>query len=204
MTTMPRRIAAVFVLLALPAAALLAGAPPARAQGNPSFSLANAAARPIRDLFATPAGRTNWGQNRLAAPLAPGASLAVRLPADGNCLYDLRVVYADNAAEERRDVNTCETKQVAFGSTSAAAPRRFQLDNRGSVPIVKLEARRPGTTAWAPNDMAGGPIAPGSRRDFSLPPEGGCQFDLRVTFADGRAREKNAADLCRAPVQAVN
>jgi hypothetical protein len=127
----------------------------------------------------------------------------VRLPADGNCLYDLRVVYGDGASEERREVNTCESKQVAFGGALSGGARHFQLDNRGTSPIVKLEARLPGTTAWKANDLKDGPVAPGARKDFALPPGGGCSFDLRVTFADGRAREKNAADLCRAPSQAV-
>ncbi len=167
---------------------------------NPSFTLVNRASQPIRAFYATPAGRTNWGQSRVGPALAAGTQLALRVPADGNCLFDMRAVYADGRTEERRGVNTCETKDVVFGE----AARSFQLDNRGTAPIVKLEARKAGAAAWQANKMAAGAIAPGARQEFQLPPGEGCVFDLRVTFADGRAREKHAADLCRMPAQAVD
>ena len=46
---------------------------------NPSFTLVNKSSQPIRELFVTPAGDANWGQNRLTAgPVAPGATFAAR------------------------------------------------------------------------------------------------------------------------------
>ena len=83
---------------------------------NPSFNLVNKADKPIRELYVTPAGLENWGQSRLEGkPLAPGGTFPVRLRADGNCVFDLRAVYADGKAEERRGVDTCSVDNVVLG-----------------------------------------------------------------------------------------
>lgn len=203
--TEPRLILAALVLLplataALPAVAQRAPAAAAQKQPDPAFTLVNRSAQAIGEFYATPAGRTNWGQSRISRPLAAGASYAVRPTADGNCIFDLRAVYADSKPEERRGVNTCETKRVVFGETAA---RRFEVSNRGTSAITQIEARTAGSTHWIANKMTAGPIAPGARQEFALPPGGQCQYDLKLTFADGKAREKNAVDLCRMPAQAV-
>ena len=38
--------------------------------------------------------------------MQPGASFAVRLP-EGDCNYDLRVVWQGGQSQERRNVNAC-------------------------------------------------------------------------------------------------
>lgn len=104
------------------AAALIAvlaasGPAPAVAQGapNPSFHLVNQSQETINEVYATPKGRPNWGRDRLGdRSLPPGQSFPVRLPADGSCAYDIRVIYASGKAEERRDFNTCDVETVAF------------------------------------------------------------------------------------------
>ena len=91
---------------ARPAAAPAAA--PAKAANDPSFRLLNRADQKLTELYATPSGRANWGRNRLEAPLAPNAAMQFRLPADGNCLYDLKVVFADGRLRERRNTNLCQ------------------------------------------------------------------------------------------------
>ena len=87
-------------------------APPAGAQ-NSSFNLVNRSGQQVRELFVTSAGNANWGQNRLdgkagnPTAIAAGASYAVRRKLDTNCVFDIRAVFADGKAEERKGVNTC-------------------------------------------------------------------------------------------------
>lgn len=194
---MPTLRAALLLAVLAPAAAL------AQPAANPSFTLDNRAPIAIKQFFATPAGRDNWGRDRLdGRGMAAGARVAFRLPADGNCVYDLRVVFADGRAEDRRGLNTCEVKDVAVGVPGAAA-KTFRLFNHGTAPVTEIAARPQGTQKWLTDHLPAGPIAPGGERTLALPPGGQCVFDLRVTFAGGKAREKHAADLCKSPDQAV-
>ncbi len=193
--------ASLFILLLLPGAAIAQSAAP-----NPSFNLVNRGSAAIKEFFATPAGRPNWGRDRLEGKgLAPGVKVAIRLPADGNCIYDLRAVFADGRAEDRRGLNTCSAEDIAVGEATpaAAAAKSFRLFNRGTVPITEIAARPQGGEKWATNRLPTGPIPPGGDRSLALPPGGQCVFDLRVTFEGGKTREKAAADLCKSPEQGV-
>jgi hypothetical protein len=74
---------------------------------DPSFRLDNRGRQPIDQVFATPAGMPDWGRNRLdQGVLAPGSAHLFRLPR-GRCVYDLKVVFSDRRARERRNVNLC-------------------------------------------------------------------------------------------------
>ncbi len=75
--------------------------------GNPSFNLVNSSGRVIEQLYASPSTQQNWGPDRLGdAVVSPGQRFAIRLPA-GECLYDVRVVFAGGEAREQRRVNAC-------------------------------------------------------------------------------------------------
>lgn len=176
---------------------------------NPSFNLANRSAQPIRELFATPAGEANWGQNRLTAgPVSPGASFAVRLPQGKNCIYDLRVVYADGVREQRRAVNVCSADDVAFvGAAKAATGKpagdvsfhlvnhdRQMIDAVYAVGTVAPEAAGGARPAPA-NLLEKGGLAPGAAVAVSPPRGQGCNFELRVVFAD-RSSKSRKMDLC--------
>lgn len=78
------------------------------AAANPSFNLVNNGNRAVRQVFASPSTDQNWGPDRLGADMVPpGQVYPVRLPA-GECIYDLRIVYADGQSQERRRINLCE------------------------------------------------------------------------------------------------
>jgi hypothetical protein len=80
---------------------------------DPSFRLVNRGQQPIAELFATPAGTGTWGRNRLdQGPLAPQATQVFRLPRGGECVYDLRVVFADRRALERKGANLCRVTDL--------------------------------------------------------------------------------------------
>ncbi len=87
-----------------------AGSKPA---DDPSFRLVNRGQQPIAELFATPAGTGSWGRNRLEqGPLAPAGAQVLRLPRGGECVYDLRVVFADRKALERKGANLCRVTDL--------------------------------------------------------------------------------------------
>lgn len=197
------------------AACALAGSP-ARAQSNPSFNVANRASSVINELYASPAGVTNWGRNRLAGvAVPPGQRYAIRLPADGNCIYDVRVVYADGRSDERRGVNTCTLDDLPFPSNarpdrSSARPDRssgrpdtqaatddpsFRLVNRGGNEINEVYVSPAGDDGWGDDRLGEDTLAPGATRVIRLP-AGECRWDLRIVYANGKATEKRRLDLC--------
>lgn len=108
---MVRRILlACFVTFAGTAIGQPASAKPA---DDPSFRLVNRGSQRIVEFFATPAGLTKWGQNRLdAGGLPGGAEKLIRIPRTGNCIFDLRVVFADHTAKEKRRDNLCQITEM--------------------------------------------------------------------------------------------
>lgn len=193
-------------------AALLAlAALPAAAQDNPSFNVVNRTGNPIKEVFASPAGVANWGRNRLgAAAVAPGANAPIRLPADGNCIYDVRVVYANGQSEERRGTNTCGVDNLIFPATAeggapAARPGRsqqgasedpsFRLVNRSRSEVNEVYASLTGNDDWGADKLGDDTVAPGATRVIRLP-AGSCTWDVRIVWANGEASEKRRLNLC--------
>jgi hypothetical protein len=88
---------------------------PALAQTNdPSFRLTNNSAATINELYVSSSAMTDWGPDRLGQNvLGSGQSYVVRLPA-GQCMNDVRVVYANGQANERRQINTCALTDMVF------------------------------------------------------------------------------------------
>jgi len=196
-------------------AALLASAAPAMAQTpNPSFNIVNRTPNAINELYATPAGMTTWGRDRLASRSVPaGQNAPVRLPADGNCVYDIRVVYANGQSDERRSINTCDTDNVIFpgqaptGPGTGTAPPRtagrqqaandpsFRLVNRGRSAVNELYASQSGETSWGEDRLGDGTVAAGTTRMIRMP-NGDCLYDVRIVYANGEASERRRLNLC--------
>ena len=194
---------------------LLSGSASAQNAANPSFALINGGRQAIQELYATPAGVDRWGRDRLADKyLAPGQSFPVRLPADGNCVYDIRVVYADGRPEEKRRVNTCTLDNVSFpggrpagtgtangdnrgqnqGSQAADDPS-FRLLNRGRSGVNEVYVSASGDDSWGEDRLGDDTMRAGGTRVIRMPP-GQCTYDVRVVFANGEAVEKRRLNLC--------
>jgi hypothetical protein len=95
-----------------------AGGPPAPAagvpRGNPSFWLVNASRRTMRELYASPSSQQTWGPDRFGTGvLGGGDRFAVRLP-EGECLYDVRIVWSDGRPEDRRRINLCDVIELVY------------------------------------------------------------------------------------------
>ena len=105
------------MLSRLALAATLALAVPALAQSpsnNPDFRLNNRGQQAINEIYVSSSADANWGQDRLGVNiLPPNQSFDVVLPA-GQCMNDIRVIWADGRNQERRQVNTCNLTDVNF------------------------------------------------------------------------------------------
>ncbi|MCB4824638.1 hypothetical protein [Roseicella aerolata] len=96
-------------------AVMLLGGRVASAQSNdPSFRLTNNSAATVNEIYVSSSNTNSWGPDRLGdRTLASGGSYTIRLPA-GQCVNDIRVVYANGQANERRRVNTCNLTDLVF------------------------------------------------------------------------------------------
>ena len=188
------RVPAIVVVVGL----LIVGSAHAQGTQNPSFNLLNRSSSAIKELYVTPAGDERWGRNRLAEPLRAGASFAVRRRIDGNCIFDIRVVYTDGRIEDRRGLDSCKAEDVAVGGVTqkASDDPSFHLVNRGDQSIVELYATPAGSGRWGQNRLET-PLPPHAQRAVAVPRQSSCRFDLKVVLADHHAREKHEADLCR-------
>ncbi len=88
---------------------------PGRVAGNPSFNLVNGTGVVIREVYVSLTTESNWGSDRLGANvLQPGQRLSVSLPAGNTCTVDMRVVYVDGRANERRGIETCSVSDFVW------------------------------------------------------------------------------------------
>jgi hypothetical protein len=202
-----RSLFAALAALAVAAPALAAPAliGPAWAD-DASFTLVNRGSVAVRELFVTPAGDANWGQNRVAGhPIPPAGHFLVKRRADGNCILDIRAVFTDGKNEERKGLNTCNVDSVAVGLPSPAAPATgkeatdpsVRLVNRGQQPIIEFYVAVAGHQDWGANRLEAGPLPAATEKLIRIARTGDCLFDLRVVFADHTAKEKHGTDLCR-------
>jgi hypothetical protein len=185
---------------------------------NPSFNLVNRSNNEISEIYATSAGVTTWGRNRLTqGSVQPGQSFPVRLPADGNCIYDVRVVYANGQADEQRAINTCNLDNVTFpaargrnnqGQQQQQQPQRqqqqqqqqtddpsFRLVNRGRSDVNEVYATVTGDNSWGRDRLGDDTVAPGASHVIRLP-HGECMYDVKIVFADGQSTERRSVNLC--------
>ena len=103
-----------FLAALLPTAALAQVQVVATASPDPSFRLVNRDSAAVHEIYVSPSGSRAWGADRLGQDvLIPGRFARIGLPA-GPCLHDIRVVFADGRAEERRQVDTCSITDMTF------------------------------------------------------------------------------------------
>lgn len=81
---------------------------------DPSFRLTNRGSITIQEIYVSSVRTDDWGEDRLGADvLEPGQSIIIRLPR-GDCLNDIRIVFDDDSAQERRRVDTCAVTDIGF------------------------------------------------------------------------------------------
>lgn len=195
------------------------GGTAAQAQtGDPSFNLVNRSNRTIYEAYASPSSDTNWGQDRLGTNVVPaGRSFVIRLP-QGECIYDVRVVYdrQGGPAEERRNINLCNLTDLAFDGRqaqqggqpqqqrpqgpppTAAGPTgnpSFNLVNQGRATVMQVFASLTTDNNWGPDRLGADTVAPGAVYPIRLP-EGPCMYDIRFVYDSGQPQERRNVNLC--------
>ncbi len=81
--------------------------PPGADGGVHRVVVANHAGRPIQQVMISPANAGDWGDDQLGqASLSVGDSVAIAYR--GECVADMRVVFDNRGAEERRGLDLCE------------------------------------------------------------------------------------------------
>jgi S1-C subfamily serine protease len=122
-----------------------AAQPPAQgATGDPSIALLNRSRQTINEVYASLRSDSSWGADRLGSSVLPaGQRINLPLPR-GDCRWDLRVVYDNNRAEEKRDQNLCTVSEVAFDGSGAVAIERDQAQGP-SAPQGPRSERRGGS-----------------------------------------------------------
>lgn len=156
----------------------------------------------VNEVYASPVAAPGWGHDRLGADVVPpGGRQLIRLPG-GDCLYDVRVVYQQGGAEERRNIDTCGLGDLILGG-GAAAPRNapqgnpsFNLVNQSARPIREVFATPASRRDWGPDLLGATVLAPGRRQAVRLP-AGPCLYDLRIVWDGGRVEERRGVDLCQ-------
>lgn len=172
----------------------------------------------VQEAYLSGSAEDDWGQDRLGSEvLSPGAETEIET--EGDCEADLRVVFPNGGAEERREVNVCETTRIVIRPGWVVAER---LDEEGSVAPVPHDAALPGggevpgglrlrnasrvpivelytDPAGAPRgeDRLGVSILGAGETIEILPTEPrACTVDLTAIFRDGREVRRSGVDLC--------
>lgn len=206
---------ALLAALLLASAAGGALAPSALAQSNdPSFRIVNNTPNTVNEVYASPSSQRNWGHDRLGTSIIqPGASHIVRLPADGQCIYDIRIVYQNNTAEERRNLNTCALTDVVLGGGGAQDAQRppqrqgqgqrsdqgnpsFNLVNQTGRVIEEFYASPSSQSNWGPDRLGDSVVQAGATFAIRLP-QGECNYDLRWVTEGGQSQERRGVNLCQ-------
>jgi len=95
--------------------------PRATAACDGNFRITNAASRPVQRIFWRDSALTSWGSDQLRLNvLDAGRSAPFRVPTPG--LYDIRILFPDGRALERRNITICTGQVVTIGNFAINAP----------------------------------------------------------------------------------
>ncbi len=191
----------VLLLAVLPAAAWGAGAGP-----RDGVVVANWSPLPIREVYLSPASAQDWGPNRLndRSVVAPGDD--VRLLYGGACTADLRVVFENDAAEERHDLDMCARPFVGVrpGWTTSddtaglSPPTLIAVRNRSGHAVTQLYLFATSADNEGSDRLGHEVLADGAETNLLRPLAPTCDFSLRAVFEGGEFEQRrNRVDLCR-------
>lgn len=180
--------------------------PPAVLGATHQVTLLNLSPRAIQQVFISPAEASQWGDD-----LLPNRSISVgdrvSVTYHGACAADLRVVFENRAAEERRGLDLCATPSVIIRpgwTTADFAPTpggaHVLLTNESGHRLTAFYLRTPAADAVGHDLLDGAGLADGA--SIQLPPAqpGSCRFTAHAVF-EGTAPPRDIAglDLCARP-----
>lgn len=217
-----RRAALLAAVLALPPVLAAAQPQPAPAPRETSLRVVNRSPQAVVEVNASPGSDRLWGHNRLGSEtIRPGAAQLVRLPFTGECLHDIRAIFADGRSEQRMGVDLCRGAEFVLTGAGASRPATptpppppspaapqvtpapvgspnpsFNLVNQTPLRVARVFASPTVFPDWGPNHLGGSALDPGAVFGVRLP-LGHCLYDLRIEFEGGASREWRNMDTCR-------
>ncbi len=171
------------------------------------LTLVNRHGARIDEIYVSSASDGDWGPERLPGGLARNDRQTLSVPVE--CVADLRVVFPSGGAEERREVNICQTPVIAIrpgwtiaqrldeGEDEEDGPRpgSVRLRNTSRLPVVELYIDAPGAPRG--EDRLGATVLGANETLDVAPPDGGaCPARLTAVFRDGREATRDPIDLC--------
>jgi hypothetical protein len=179
---------------------LAAALPGLAAAQDASFYVTNRSGMTINEVRVSSSAESNWGNDLLGTNVMNSGQRLRVYPRQ--CVNDIRVVYSNGQAEERRRINTCNINEVVFGSGGASSGREqlsgadFRVWNRSGRTINELYVSSSNNNSWGSDRLGQQVLGPG-RYWTVRQSETGCSFDLRVVFADGGVFERRNINGCQ-------
>lgn len=191
------------ILVLLISAPARAATPARPAQGG--IVIANWAPRAILEIYLSPARSQDWGVDRLAGRGVPPGD-DVRLSYGGACRADLRVVFDNEGAEERRDLDLCGHRFIgirpgwatADDIAGSAPPALVEVRNRSGRAMTRLYLFPDGASDEGADRLGTDILPDDTEIDVLRPIATTCDFSLHAVFeADGGEERRAGIDLCR-------
>lgn len=194
-----------------PTLALL-GPPTAKGGETRTLALTNRHTRTVFQVFASGDNDRDWGDDLLGSEtLDPGDTVSIAV--GGGCTVRLRIVFDNDAAEERGDIDVCssQTLTVGPGWTTAddlaafgggaqpamGAGDAFTLVNNSGRGIFALYVFPDGSADTGPDRLGADMVADGERFEVRLDRGGQCHFTVRVVYEDATPDlDLAGTDLC--------
>ncbi|WP_376099939.1 Tat pathway signal protein [Roseomonas sp. CCTCC AB2023176] len=202
------------LIIALTLLAAAVAAAPAQAQNR--FFLVNQSGEQINEAYVSSARVTNWGPDILGAGVLPSGNRVWVTPTFGDCVLDVRVVYASGRSEERRGLNACSIDTIAFGGGAGAgavigggsgagaviggapvaANPSFNFVNQSGAVIREIYVSSSRVNSWGGDRLGANTLSPGGSVYINLPASLGCNSDIRVVYMNGAAAERRGIETC--------
>ena len=173
------------------------------------LTVANHARQPIIALRLSSARDDDWGDDRLGPQqtIAPGHSVTLHLQG-ADCAWDAQATYRDGSTEERRRLDICRVRTVAFDGSRAAdgdeggdgqdqTAHDASVRNDSGRTITEVYVSPRNATDWGDDRLADNQLPSG--KALSVVFNGGCRQDVRIVYDNNSAEERRGVDLCAHP-----
>jgi hypothetical protein len=177
-------------------------------------TLVNRSGRPIQQVFVSPSAADSWGDDRLGeGSISAGDSRSVGYR--GPCTADMRVVFDNRSAEERRGLDICATPSLVIepgwttadavpvpaGAQQQAGAITVDVINRSGRSVRQLYLFPEGGADQGHDLLGGAALAAGTRVTVKLPRSDGCLFSAHVVAGGGAPDWRlSGIDLCHVTV----
>lgn len=182
-------------------------------------TILNRAPRTIKQVFLSPKSASNWGDDMLGGTIAPGEDSEVTYR--GECVVDVRIVFDNTSAEERREADLCNQATVVIapgwtttdaipateadlprgGAPAAAAPdgvgTEMTVVNITGKPVEELYVFADGAAEEGPDRLGSDTLDDGANHRFRLDRRAACHFTVRGVLANNAGELRiRGVDLC--------